>query len=114
VSQRFVEAYLAVRAASKSHGEVGYLVDLLNHALADYEAGAEPDIILAQLDEVVEFADEETARSVETHNRLLWVTGVQLAFVGALIYVSWGHLPRLFWRRWLKVRGSWRVECADR
>jgi hypothetical protein len=108
------EAYVAVRAASDSHGEVGYLVDLLNEALAEYEAGADPDVVVARLDTVIVLAAEENARSTGARNNFLVVTGVQTAFVGVMVYSSWRHLPRLFWRRWLRVRGGWLIEYADR
>ena len=114
VNQRMGEAYVAVRAASDSHGEVGYLVDLLNEALAEYEAGADPDLVVARLDTVIVLAAEENARSAGARSNLFMVTGVQVALVGVLVYASWRHLPRLFWRRWLRVRGGWLVEYADR
>ncbi|MFH2112170.1 MAG: hypothetical protein ABIJ47_13030 [Candidatus Bathyarchaeota archaeon] len=114
VDQRMGEAYMAVRAASESHGEVGYLVELLNEALAEYETGEDPDVVIARLDTVLALTAEETARSAEARNNLLVVTSAQVALVGVLVYASWRHLPRLFWSRWLRVRGGWLVEYADR
>lgn len=114
VNQRMGEAYVAVRVASENRGEVGYLVDLLNEALAEYEAGSDPDLVVARLDTVLVLAAEETAKSAEARNNLFMATGAQIALVGVMVYASWRHLPRLFWRRWLKVRGSWLVEYADR
>ena len=114
VYRRMGEAYVAVRAASDSHGEVGYLVDMLNEALAEYEVGADPDVVVARLDAVIVFAAEETARGAGARNNLFMVTGAQVALIGVMVYASWRHLPRLFWRRWLRVKGCWLVEYADR
>jgi len=114
VDQRMGEAYMAVRAASESHVDAVYLVNLLNQALAEYEAGEDPDVILAHLDTVIVLAAEETARGAEARNNLLLATGAQVALAGVMVYATWRHLPRLFWRRWLRVRGGWLVEYADR
>ena len=114
VDQRLEEAYLAVREVSESRGEVGHLVELINQALAEYEAGADPDLVVARLDAVVMLAAEAKARSMEARDTLLIETGAQLALTGALVYASWRYLPRVFWSRWLKLKGGWLVEHADR
>lgn len=114
VDQRLEEAYLAVREVSESHGETGYLVGLLNEALAEYEAGADPDLVVAHLDAVIVFAAEEKARSIDARDYLLLMTGAQVVLVGALVYATWKYLPRVFWGRWLRLRGGWLVEHADR
>lgn len=105
---------MAVRVASENRGEVGYLVEMLNEALAEYETGGDPDLVVARLDTVLTLAAEETTRSAEARNNLFMVTGAQVALIGVMVYASWRHLPRLFWRKWLMVRGSWLVEYADR
>ena len=114
VDQRLAEAYLAVRGVSESHGETGHLVELLNQALAEMESRADPDLIVAHLDAVITLAANERARSTAARDYLLLATGAQVVFVGALVYASWWYLPRVFWRRWLRVKGGWLVEHADR
>jgi len=114
VDQRLEDAYVAVREVSESHGDAGHLVDLINQALAEYEAGADPGDVVARLDEVVALAAEEKASSIAERDTALLVTGAQLALVGVLVYASWRYLPGVFWRRWLRVRGGWLVEHAGR
>jgi len=114
VNQRLEEAYMAVWEASKSRGEVGHLVDQLNQALEDLEAGADPDLVASRFDVVLLLAEEEETRGAEERRALVAVISAQVTLTGVLVYATWRHLPRLFWRKWLNVKGGWLVENADR
>jgi len=103
-----------VLEVSQSRGEVENLVDQLNQALADLEVGADLDPVTSRLDTVLQLAEEEKTRGSEEWRALIAVTSVQLTFTGGLVYAAWRLLPRLFWRKWLKVKGGWLVENADR
>ena len=114
VDERLAEAYVAVREVSESQGEAGPLVELLNQAIAEAERGVEPSVVLAHLDAVIQLAAEERARSIEAYNYGVAGAVIQAAIALALVYATWRYFPRIFWRAWLRLRGGWLVEHADR